>query len=196
MIGAGLSSTETPAGAFCTPHRTIRRPAIARRAATASSHGGRESRSGADSGVGCSSCTAAAAGTNVVDRTSVRATGWELERRETESGATTVAATGRVGRRRLRLRVVESSRVAGRRAAGAAFPPILLALLARRRESTSDEMAAGAAPRGNSIGDVTSSSTSCPPIEAGCCSGAGASGTDGAGTAGVSRGGSNVIGST
>ena len=54
------------AGAFCVPRRKIKRPAIARRAAAASSHGGRESRSAAGSGAVRSSFPTATAGIDLV----------------------------------------------------------------------------------------------------------------------------------
>jgi hypothetical protein len=198
MIGAGLSPTGTAAGAVCAPRRTTKRPARARRAAAASSHGGRESGSAVDSGAVCSSCATEAPGIDPVVRTSGRATGWALERSETGSGATTVAATGWAGRRRLPLRFVETVRAARCRAARVSFSAARLAPPARR-DSSADGMAAGARPWSDSVGDVASSSTFCPPKDAGCDSGAGApgpGGAGGAGTAGVSRGGSSVIGST
>jgi len=196
MIGAGLGSTGTPAGAICAPRRRSKRPASARRAAAASSQGGRESRCAVDLDAVCSSCGTATAGIGPVARTSGRATGWARERPETESGVTTVATTGLAGRGRVALCFVETERAAGWGVAGARFSPMRLTRLARRGEFAPDGTAAGARPWTDSVGDVASPA-SCPPIEVGWGSGAGASAAGGgAGTAGVSRGGSSVIGST
>jgi hypothetical protein len=197
MIGAGLWSTGTPAGAVCAPRRSSRRPASARRAAAASSQGGRESFCAVDFVAVSSSCGTATAGIGPVVRTSGRAIGWALERPETESGATTVATTGRAGRRRVALCFFGTARAAGCGVAGAPFSPTCLTRLARRGEFALNGRAAGARPWRDSGGGDVASSASCPPIEAGWGSGAGASGAGGdAGTAGVSRGGSSVIGST
>jgi hypothetical protein len=197
MIGAGLWSTGTPAGAICAPRRRSKRPASARRAAVASSQGGRESCCAVDLDAVCSSCGTATAGIGLVARTSGRAIGRALERSETESGATTVATTGWAGRRRVALCFFGTARAAGCGVAGAPFSPTRLTRLARRGEFALDGTAAGARPWSDSGGGDIASSASCPPIEVGWGSGAGASAAGGgAGTAGVSRGGSSVIGST
>jgi hypothetical protein len=196
MIGAGLGSTGTPAGAVCAPRRSSKRPARARRAAAASSQGGRESCCAFDLDADCSFWATATAGIGPVARTSGRAIGWALERPEMESGATTVATTGWAGRRRVALCFVETARAVGCGVAGAPFSPTRLTCLARRGEFAPDGTAAGARPWSASDGGDVASSADCPAIEGGCGSGAGASGAGGgAGTADVSRGGSSVIGS-
>lgn len=195
MIGTGLSPNETAARACWGLRRTIKRPARARSAAATSSQGVRRSRSAGDSGAVGSTCPAAAAGIDLATPTAGRATGRALERPDTPSGATTVAATGGAGRRRLPIRFLATAGAADSRAAGASVSAARLASVARR-ELPADGIPAGAVPCSASLGDAASSETTCRSGGAGCGSGAGSSGIGGAGTDGVSRGGSSVIGST